>query len=68
MNPMYKKISKTTEINARLQEEGKVTPLNTVGDISRLTSMNEYMEDVRKEYHMKESRSQISASRIVLNA
>lgn len=65
---MFKQLSKTPEINARLNKDGKVTLLNSVADLARITSMNEYMEDVRKDYHMKESQSQISASRIVLNA
>ena len=65
---MFKQVSKTTEINARLNEAGKVTLMNSMDDLAKISSMNEYMEDVRKDYHIKESQSQISASRIVLNA
>jgi hypothetical protein len=65
---MYKKISRTSEINARLEAEGKVGYLNTSADLAKINSMNQFMEQVRSDYHTKESRSHASASRIVLNA
>ncbi len=68
MKTMYKKISKTTEINTRLQKGGKVSAMNTVEDIAKITSMNQFMDEVRKEYQMKERLSQISASHVILNA
>lgn len=65
---MYKKINKTHEIITRLQNEGKVTPLNSAVDMAKIASINKYMEEVRKDYRMKESQSQISASQVILNA
>jgi hypothetical protein len=65
---MYKKISKTQEIITRLQNEGKVTPMNSAVDMAKIASINKYMEEVRKDYRMKESQSQISASQVILNA
>ena len=65
---MYKKVNRADDINARLEKDKKIKRLDSKKDIEKITSMNEYMESVRKEYHIKESMSQISASRIVLNA
>lgn len=65
---MYKNLSKSREIIARLQEEGKVTPMNSKDDMAKIASMNKYMEEVRRDYRMKESQSQISAAQVILNA
>ena len=65
---MYKKISRTSEIIARLQLDGKVTLMNSVDDMAKIKSMNNNMEEVRRDFRMKESQSQISASHVVLNA
>lgn len=65
---MYEKISKTNEILSRLRAEDKVTPMNTADDMAKITSMNNYMEEVRRDYRTKESQSQISASKVILNA
>jgi|ADurb_H2B_01_Slu_FD_contig_61_89811_length_218_multi_10_in_0_out_0_1 hypothetical protein len=64
---MYKKISKSREIIARLKNEGKVKPMNSADDMAKIASMNKYMEEVRMEYRMKESQSQISAAQVILN-
>ena len=65
---MYKKISKTSEIITRLELDGKVTLMNSADDMAKIASMNRYMEEVRRDYRMKESQSQISASQVILNA
>jgi len=65
---MYKKISKSREIIDRLQKEGKVTLMNSADDMAKIDSINKYMEEVRRDYRMKESQSQISASLVILNA
>jgi hypothetical protein len=65
---MYKKISKSREIIDRLQKEGKVTLMNSADDMAKIDSINKYMEEVRRDYRMKESQSQISASQVILNA
>lgn len=65
---MYEKISKTNEILARLRGEGKITPMNTADDMAKIESMNKYMEEVRRDFRMKESQSQISASKVILNS
>jgi len=41
---MYKKLSKTDEIDARLQREGKVHQLNTEEDLQKMIDMNQAME------------------------
>lgn len=65
---MYKKISRTEEINARLLNDKKVTLLNTKEEMAKITSMNHFMDEVRKDYQKKERLSQISASQVILNA
>lgn len=65
---MYEKISKTQEILSNLRENGKITPMNSADDMAKIDSMNKYMEEVRRDYRTKESQSQISASKVVLNS
>lgn len=64
---MYKKLSKSREIIARLQEEGKVTPMNSKEDLERISEMNKFMEKVRWSFVRKIRLSEISASKVILN-
>jgi hypothetical protein len=64
---MYKKISKSHEIIERIKNEGKVTPMNSEDDIAKIISINKYMKKVRRDYIVKEIKSYISASEIILN-
>ncbi len=50
---MYKKISRTSEINARVEAEGKVGYLNSSDDLAKINSMNQFMEQVRSDYPVK---------------
>ncbi len=65
---MLKRISKTAEIDARLEKEGKTRVLNSESDFKKMNQVNKYMEEVRKDYQLKESKSLITASQVVLNA
>jgi len=65
---MFKKISRSTEIDERLEKENKIRFLDSDEDIAKITSMNLYMDEVRRDYQMKERLSQISASQVILNA
>jgi hypothetical protein len=47
---MYKKISKTDEINARLQQEGKIHLMNTDKDLQKMIDMNQIMDEARYEH------------------
>lgn len=65
---MFKRISRSAEINERLEKQGKIKYLNSAEDLAKITSMNKYMDEVRSDYQMKERLSQISASKVILNA
>ncbi len=65
---MVRKISKTAEIDARLKKEDKTRVLNSESDFEKMNQVNKYMEEVRKDYQLKESRSLITASQVILNA
>jgi len=65
---MIKKISRTEAIRAKMKREGKVTSLDAAGHISAITTMNEHLETVRREYQVKDSKSQITASTVILTA
>ena len=65
---MLKKISKTDEIDARLESEGKIKVLDSESDFQKLGDVNKYMEEVRKDYQLKESKSLVTASQVILNA
>lgn len=63
---MIKKISKTEVINAKLEQEGKVTTLDKKEHIDAIIRMNKQLETARREYLIKDRESQISAARVIL--
>ncbi|WP_449257652.1 hypothetical protein [Chlorobium limicola] len=63
---MIKKISKTAVINAKLEQEGKVTTLDKKEHIDAIIIMKKQLEAVRREYLIKDRESQISAARVIL--
>lgn len=65
---MIKRINKTEEIRNRLISEGKVSSLNSNEHIQAMVKMNKALEDLKREYIIKDKLSQISASQTVLNS
>jgi hypothetical protein len=65
---MIKKISKTSVIRERLIRDSKLTYLNDEADIKALNEMNQEMEEVRREYKIKERSSLVSAANVLLTA
>jgi hypothetical protein len=63
---MVKKISKADAINTKLREDGKVTLLNQQEHIEAITAMNKQLEVARREYKIKERKSQITAANVIL--
>jgi hypothetical protein len=63
---MIKKISKTEVINERLEREGKVTTLDKKEHIDAIIAMNKQLEAVRREYQIKDRKSQITAANVIL--
>lgn len=59
---MLKKISKTVEINKRLEIEGKVETLNSQEDLKKMDEFNKQMIEIRKEFIEKSK-----ASKVILN-
>ncbi|WP_207421177.1 hypothetical protein [Desertivirga brevis] len=65
---MITKISRTEAIRAKIKQEGKVTPLDKASHISAITTMNQQLEAVRREYQVKDRNSQITAATVILTA
>jgi hypothetical protein len=65
---MINRISRTEAIKAKMKQEGKVTPLNKAQHISAITTMNEQLETLRREYQVKDRNSQMTASTVILTA
>jgi hypothetical protein len=61
------KISKTEEIMARLRSEGKVRVMNTPEDIAAIERMNKHMEEVRRDFIIKNFNSEQSAAKVIFN-
>jgi len=59
---MYQKLSKSDEILARLQAEGKVTEIPTEEYLAGIKRMNKYMEGVQKDFRRKNALSNLHAS------
>ncbi|TAE86180.1 MAG: hypothetical protein EAY81_05890 [Bacteroidetes bacterium] len=65
---MATELNKTKEIKARLNAIEQVRPMSTQSDAAMIHAVNQQMENVRREYQIKERESQLSASRVVLTA
>ncbi|MBU0486915.1 MAG: hypothetical protein KKA07_17700 [Bacteroidetes bacterium] len=63
---MTSKVSKHQQLIDRLKKDGKVTYLNSKKDLDAIGMMDKQMEDVRREYHIKERNSNISAAGALL--
>jgi hypothetical protein len=61
-------INESEAIKARLNSEETATKPDQQDYIASIVAMNEQMEAVRREYQVKDRNSQITASRVVLNA
>jgi hypothetical protein len=65
---MIEMINKTEEIRNRLKQEGKVNSLNSNEHIQAMVKMNKALQDLKREYIMKNRLSQISAAQTILNS
>lgn len=63
---MVQKISKTQSIKGRLKQEGKVSFLDQPHHIKAIAAVSEHMEAVRREFQIKEGRSQETAQHVIL--
>lgn len=63
---MIKKVSKTEALISKLRSEGKVIRLNQQEQISRVNKMNKELENVRRDYQIKEKDSKMNALNIIL--
>lgn len=63
---MLKEISKTEAINKRLLDENKVTILDKPRHLEAIRAMNIQMDQVRREYQVKDRKSQITAANVIL--
>ncbi|MEI9806461.1 MAG: hypothetical protein WDO16_00550 [Bacteroidota bacterium] len=62
----FKKINKAEEIDMKVQDTTEV--LNKPEHKKAVQEMNEAMEAVRREYKVKESKSQTSAANVILTS
>lgn len=65
---MIEIINRTEEIRNRLKSEGKVKILNSIEHIEAMVKMNEALEELKREYILRDRQSQMSASQTILNS
>ncbi|WP_090781886.1 hypothetical protein [Pedobacter sp. ok626] len=65
---MIQKVSRTAEIYERLEREGKVSYLDQPEHIAAIDAMSDQMEEVRREYQVKDRNSQVAAASVILIA
>ncbi len=65
---MIQKINNTAQIRESLTQAGKVTVLNSAAHVEAITALNKEMEQVRREYKVKNQNSQNSAALTILTA
>lgn len=63
---MIKKINRTEAIKSSLREQGKITIINTQIQQAAISKLNEEMKEVKRDYKMKERKSETSASYVCL--
>lgn len=61
-------INESEEIKAQLEAEGKVTHLSEPEHIAASVALNDQMNAVRKEYQVKDRKSQLAASMVILTS
>jgi hypothetical protein len=65
---MAQQINKTKEVLDKLAAESKVSEVNTKEDVELISSFDERMEAMRREYQIKEKNSQANAAKVILTA
>lgn len=63
---MIEIINRSQAYAEKMREEGKVTTFNRPEDIMLSIKMNENLEQFRREYKVKERKSQMGASKVIL--
>lgn len=63
---MVEKISRSKNYAEKMRQEGNVTTFNRPEDIKVSIKMNENLEQFRREYQVKDRKSQMGASRVIL--
>ncbi|MGY6544702.1 hypothetical protein [Arthrospiribacter ruber] len=58
--------SKTQEILKKMRDDQKVQVVNTTMGMATINAMNLELEEMRREFQIKESKSGISAKSIIL--
>ena len=65
---MAKQTSKTQEVLEKLRAEHKVAVMNTAQDVVLISEFDKRMEEVRRDYQIKEKNSQYRAAQVNLTA
>ncbi len=65
---MIKKISKSDILDSELRAQDKSNTLDKKKHIEAINTMNDSLESFRREYQVKERKSQISSANVILTA
>ena len=65
---MLTKINKSADRLDKLRAEQKTELLNKEEDIKSALRFNEFLENVKSDFDIKDKQSQISATRVILTA
>lgn len=63
---MVEKTSRSKNYAEKMRQEGNVTTFNRPEDIKVSIKMNENLGQFRREYQVKDRKSQMGASRVIL--
>ncbi len=63
---MIKRISKTEEIEARLKTQGTTIRFDKKEDIAEMQKVNSHLEEINRDFQIKEAKSEVSASKTIL--
>jgi len=61
-------INKTEETFIILEKENKVKPMNSQEEMAAILAIDKFMEEVVRDYQVKDTKSQITSAAVILTA
>ena len=61
-------INKTEETFIILEKENKVKPMNSQEEMAAILTIDKFMEEVVRDYQVKDTKSQITSAAVILTA
>ncbi len=61
-------LNKRDDVLAQLNAENKAFVMNSMEDLANLLAIDQHMEEVNRDYQIKDQQSQLSAASVILTS